>query len=225
MGAQQAIGTILVELFAASFEEIRSAFSSGMEGESLYDDIRIRFNRVRDRLVRKWKDASISFGEGFISGFLSNLITTIANTFVTTAKRTVRLIREGVMSLLRALRTIIFPRQGMTYREAAHEGIKLIFSGGIVVAGVALEEIIEKMFASVPIFTPFAQMASVITISSISAIAMAVCCYILDKLDFFGAIRVEKDNFVIGRLSNEINEHKSSCISLLDKIDEYCLPG
>lgn len=102
MGVQQAFGVLLVEFFSSSFVEIRKAFDEGLEGESLYEDIKNRLKRIGSNLSSKWKGIIRGFSGGFISGFISNLITTIMNMFITTGKRLVRMIREGVFSLLKA---------------------------------------------------------------------------------------------------------------------------
>ncbi len=57
MGAQQAFGILLVELFSSSFTEIRNVFNKGLEGESLYEDIKKRLKRIGHNVASKWEES------------------------------------------------------------------------------------------------------------------------------------------------------------------------
>lgn len=219
MGTQQAFGVLLVEFFSASFSEIKLAFSQGYEGDSLYDDIKKRLGRVATKVMVKWKDAIKGFSSGFISGFFSNIITTLINVFVTTGKRVIRMIREGVFSLLKALKLIMFPPSGMSYSETAHEAMKLIAAGGIVVAGVLLEESIEKLVFSVPFLVPFASIVTTVLVGSLTAIAMSLVTYLLDKLDFFNVLIIEETTYMLNSLDGRIEATLARCECVSEDID------
>lgn len=219
MGAQQAFGVLLVEFFSASFAEIRLAFNDGLEGESLYKDIKIRLERIGRKVAVKWKDAIKGFSGGFISGFISNLITTLINVFITTGKRVVRMIREGVFSLLKALKLILFPPENMSYQEAVHEAMKLIAAGGIVVVGVLLEEVVEKLVASVLFLAPFATIVTAVIVGSLTAIAMSLVTYLIDKMDLLGVIRIEETKYILSSIDGNIGETLIRCESVTEDID------
>lgn len=221
MGGQQAFGVLLVELFAASFIEIKDVFASGRQGGSLFDEIRLRLTRVAGRVSEKWKEMIVGFSGGFISGLISNIVTTLINTLVTTGKRVVRMIREGVFSLLKALKTLIFPPSGLNRQQAAHEAMKLLTSGGIVIAGVALEEAIEKLLLGIPVLAPLTAVAAPVIVGSICAIGMALTCYLIDKLDLFNVIKVQRDQFVLQGLDDKIQKGLTDCQLVIDEIDAY----
>lgn len=221
MGVQQAFGTLLIELFSATFEELRALFRLGLEGPSLFADAKARLKRVGQRVAAKWKDAIAGFSGGFISGFISNFVTVIINAFVTTGKRAVRMIREGIFSLLKAVKTLLFPQEGLSYREAAHEAIKLIATGGIVVAGVAAEEAIEKFILSVPLLAPIAGMLTVVLVGALSAIGISLVCYLLDRVDLFGAIEIQRSKFVLRQLDKETQLRIARCDDIADDVDQY----
>lgn len=220
LGVQQAFGVMLIELFAGVFSELRSAFRDGLQGETLFDDVKIRLKRIAQSVAARWKDAVTGFGAGFISGFISNLVTTIINAFVTTGRRAVRMIREGIFSLLKALKMMLFPPEGMTFREAAHEALKLMAAGGIVIAGVALEEVIEKLIASVPILAPAAPILTAVVVGSLSAIGMALTAYLIDKLDLFGVIKVQRDTYVIQILDTDIQIQLEACERIAAQVED-----
>jgi len=225
IGAQQAFGFLLVELFSSSFTEIRKAFNEGLEGDTLYQDIKIRLKRIGKSLSKKWKGVIQGFSGGFITGFISNLITTFINTFVTTAKRMVRMIREGVFSLLKALKLILSPPDNMTYREVMHEAMKLVAAGGVVIAGVALEEVVEKLVLGVPFLAPFAPVVSAVIVGSLTAIAMALVTYLIDKMDFLGVIEKQQNEYVLNSLNTKNKENLESCENISKEMEAYVMPA
>jgi len=225
MGAQQAFGVLLVEFFSSSFIEIKKAFNEGLEGESLFEDIKIRLKRIGADLSGKWKNIIKGFSGGFISGFISNLITTIVNMFITTGKRLVRMIREGIFSLLKALKLMLFPPKKMSYREATHEAMKLFAAGGVVIAGVALEEVIEKIILNIPFLVPFATIATAVIVGSLTALAMALVTYLIDKLDILGVIQIEQNKYLLETLDGNIQERLKYCENIATEINTYLVPA
>lgn len=224
MGAQQAFGVLMLEFFSISFTEINKAFNQGLEGNTLYDDIKIRLKRIGSDLSEKWKDVIRGFSGGFISGFISNLITTIINLFITTGKRLVRMIREGVFSLLRAIKIILFPPDNMSYREAMHEAMKLFAAGGVVIAGVALEEVVEKLVLSVPFLVPFATVVTAVIVGSLTAIAIALITFLIDKMDILGVIKIEQNKYLLSSLDGNIQERLNRCEDISIELDQYLVP-
>lgn len=218
MGAQQAIGLVAVEFFSCTFAEIRDVCQQGRQNESLLQEISHRLKRVATKLTAKWKDVAANFGGGFLSGFLSNLVTVTVNMFITTGKRAVRMIREGLFSLLKALKMLFFPPKKLTRAQAAHESLKLLSSGGIVVAGVLLEEAVEKLIAGIPFLTPIASAVTAVLVGGLTATAMALACYLLDQADLFGVIRRDKEAFVHQQLNQKLDEHMDNCELLLNKM-------
>jgi len=225
MGSQQAFGVLLVEFFSEAFIEIKSAFNNGLEGQSLYEDIKIRLERIGTKVSSKWEGVIQNFAGGFISGFISNLVTTLINMFATTAKRLVRMIREGVFSLLKALKFILFPPENMSYQEAMHEAMKLIASGGIIVAGVALEEVVEKLVLTIPFLVPFASIVTAVIVGTLTAIAMSLVVYLIDKMDLLGVIKIEQDRYILDSLKGETQQRIQRCEDICEEIDELLIPG
>lgn len=215
MGVQQAIGLLLVEFLSNSFIEIKQSFNQGLEGETLMHDIRIRLERIGKKCASKWKDMIEGFSGGFISGFISNLVTTLVNVFITTSKRFVRMIREGVFSLLKALKLILLPPPNMTFLESMHEATKLFAAGGIIIAGVALEEVVEKFVLSVPALAPIATLVTSVLVGSLTAISMALISYLIDKIDLLGVIKIEQSKFVLNSLDESIENRLKRCEELV----------
>lgn len=200
MGVQQAFGILLSEMINALFDEIKDMFSNGISPEGFWDDLKKRFKRISLSVSGRWKEVIKGFRDGFFSGFVSNLITTIANTITTTGKKFVRMIREGIFSLLKAMKMIFFPPEGMSRQQAKHEGLKLILSGAVVVGSVAFSEVIETFILTVPVLTPIASIISTMITGLTAGVSIAIGCYLLDKMDFWGVIRIEEHNFIMDEL-------------------------
>ncbi|HPS31377.1 MAG TPA: hypothetical protein PLZ43_14045 [bacterium] len=206
MGLQQSIGLLLRELAIALIDEVKDIYKNGFYtiDQSFFNEIKMRFTKISEKTLEKWKDVVKAFGEGTISGILSNLVTTIINMFLTTAKNIVRIIREGFLSIIRAIKFYISPPEHISKQEAAHEASKLIGGALVVTIGIALEDSLEKIIASFPPLTPFANYISSFTMGVISGIATAVVVYQIDKLDFFGVERQKRHEYIMKKLA-EIN--------------------
>ncbi|UVM25553.1 hypothetical protein [Pseudomonas sp. B21-021] len=189
MAFQQAFGVMLIEFFSATFDELTDLYRNGRSHESLVPELRIRLERIAKRVANQWQAALAAGGGGFVAGVLANLVTTLINVFVTTGKRAVRMFREGFMSLLKALKTLLLPPKGLTLREAAHEAIKITCAGGVIIAGVALEEIIEKQMLMIPGLGALGAVLSAVIVGALTGLASTFVVYLVDKLDPLGVNR------------------------------------
>lgn len=185
MGMQQAIGLVLTEFFTAVFDEIndiyKNGYTSGFEDDRFFNVLKERLARIASRLKAKWKDAALAFKDGFLSGFISNLVTTVINAFVTTGKRVVRIIREGIFSLFRAVKLLLFPPEGMTVEEAMHEAKKIIASGLIISLGVIIEQYVDSLIKTTAVLEPFSDILTTVFVGSVTGIAVTMIVYYIDK--------------------------------------------
>lgn len=213
MGCQQAIGLLLTEFFSATFDEISDSYNTGfrdsLKNNTFFEALRTRLTRICERIAVRWKDAATVFFQGAISGFLSNLVTMLINMLITTAKRIVRVIREGFMSIIKALKMALFPPEEMTAAEASDAALKLLATGITVSLGILAEEMVEKsisMFlsANIPPLAPLASTMSTVFVGVMTGIVSAILVYGLDKLDVFGVANERSHVFVLQELDNLI---------------------
>lgn len=208
LGVQQSLGLLLTEFFAASFDEIGDAwhhgFRHGVQANGFAGALRTRLGHIAERVASRWKSALTSLGGGFVSGFLSNLVTWLVNMVVTTGKRMVRLIREGLLSILKALKMALLPPTGMSSAEAGDAAVKLLASGAMLSLGIALEEVVEKGVASFPLLAPFAPMVATVLVGAGSGIATALLVAGLDRLDLFGVRDQARKAAVLATLGAQI---------------------
>ncbi|AXX95719.1 lactate permease [Arcobacter ellisii] len=185
MGIQQALGLVITEFFTALFDEIidiyKNGFSNGFEDEKFFTILKERLIRIGNKIKEKWKEAAIAFKDGFISGFISNLVTVAINMFVTTSKKVARIIREGIFSLFRAVKMLVFPPENMTYEDAMHEAKKLLATGVLISLGVLAEESVEKLISTVPILLPYSSTLSTVFIGTLTGLSVTMTVYYIDK--------------------------------------------
>lgn len=185
MGMQQALGLVITEFFTAVFDEIldiyKNGYSTDFEDDRFFSVLKERLKRIAIRIKAKWKDAMIAFKDGFISGFISNLVTVVINAFVTTGKRVVRIIREGIFSLFKAAKVLIFPPENMTYDEALHEAKKLLATGLIVSLGVIVEQYIDTLIKGTAVLEPFSDILTTVFVGAITGLAVTMTVYHIDK--------------------------------------------
>lgn len=223
MGVQQVLGFIVVEFFSAATLEIKDMYRQGTEKASILDDLSVRLMRVGKTVAGKWEGVVSGFGQGFISGFISNAVTMLINMVCTTGKRMVRMIREGIFSLMKALGMFIFKPEDMTWEKAAHEGLKLMGAGSILVGGIALEEVLEKFLITFPPLIPYAGILTAIIVGASTSLCMIFACYLLDKLDLFGVVKLERERHVTNKLDEANAQRISSAHKLIGEIDQYLL--
>lgn len=208
MGLQQSVGLLLQEFFAASFDEItdawRNGISSGMQPSGFAKAVAVRVRRVAKQVGARWKDAFSALGGGIVSGLLSNIATWLINMVATTGKRMVRLIREGMMSILNALKMAVFPSSGMSRAEAADAATKLLVTGVAVSLGIVLEEAVQQGLAAVPLLAPMAATISAVIVGAGTGVVTALLVAGLDQLDVFGVQGKRREQFILSVLDERI---------------------
>ncbi len=205
MGLQQALGVLIEEFVRAVFDEVKDIWQNGFKGK--IDDtflavLKVRLVRVRDRVLLRWKDAVQAFKDGAISGMFSNIITVLINMFATTLKNVVRMIREGVMVLYRALKALFSPPEGQSWAEAADAAVKILVAGGVMIGGMALEEYLRLHL--LPFLGPLTDYVVPIVVGLATGVTTACTVYMLDKIDLFGVQAAARHQRVMARLTEII---------------------
>ncbi len=209
MALQQALGLLLVEFVEGCFDELAALWADRHSERSFSEwlgQLGQAAHRVAARVAARWKDAGSALGEGAVSGLLSSLATSLANLFVSTGRRLVRILREGVHSLFQAVRLLATRPEGMTPQQARHEATKL-FAGALgVTVGIGVEELVEKALASVPALTPFAGTLSAVIVGVATGLATAALVRELDRLDLFGVQAIGEREGVLALLDTRLDE-------------------
>jgi hypothetical protein len=142
-----------------------------------------------DRIVAKWKTALEASLLGIVSGALSNILTVIINIFVTTAKHIVRIIREGLGSLIKAIKFLVKPPKGLSESQVAHEAGKILIMGITANCGILFQDAIEKTPPMIAIrsIPGVGEGISNVLYSFFVAIVATLAMWGWDNVDVFGA--------------------------------------
>ncbi len=165
LALRQILGLLLKDVAQGLIDDVRYLIRVGLDGaKSLADLVRARLEASFRTLREKWAEYLKEGASAGLSGFVSTLLTLIINSFVTTAKNIVSLIREAVLAIVRAVKVIVSPPQGMSKGDIAIEVFRLLSAAVVTCLGLALEEAIKKGLESVVLLAPFAaELAPVIT--------------------------------------------------------------
>lgn len=187
MGLRQAFGVLLTELVNGLFNEFKALVAAGVEaGKTLFEEITARLARIAESVAKKIPDALSQALEGGISGFISNLLTFLINNFVSTAKRVVTMIREGLTGLFRAFKMILFPPEGMTVGEALQAGLKVLTAVVVTSVGILLEEMVSGFVATIPVIGQLSGLITPVLIGIMTGLLTAFLAYKIDDVfDFF----------------------------------------
>jgi hypothetical protein len=181
MGLRQAMGVLLTELVNGLFNEIKTLIKHGIEaGKSLLEEIRERLFKVIQSVAKKIPDAAAQLFHGGISGFMSNLLTFVLNSFLSTGKRFVTAIREGMIGLFRAFKMILFPPKHLTQDEALQEGLKILTAVVVSSVGVILTESVTTFMASVPFLKVIADIVAPVVMGILTGLLTAFLSYQID---------------------------------------------
>lgn len=183
MGLRQSLGVLLTELVNGLFNEFKVLIKAGVSaGKSLFEEIKDRLQRVIASVIKKVPNAASQALQGGVSGFMSNLITFLINNFLSTAKRFVTIIRDGLLGLVKAMKMIMFPPKGMTSDQSLQEGLKILTAVVVTSVGFLLQESVATFLKTLPFLLPVADMVAGVLIGMLTGLLSAFLAYQLDSL-------------------------------------------
>jgi len=141
MGLRQAIGVVLSEIWFAIREEFKSENTTS---NNILKKIANGVKRGYDNAKSKFKEIWSKFIEGSIAGALSSLVTTLCNVFLTTAKNTVKIIRQSWASLVEATKILLWNPDDLLFGERIRAAAKILATGASVVTGYLVSELINQ---------------------------------------------------------------------------------
>lgn len=208
MGLRQAMGLMLTELVNGLFNETKLLIREGVSPEkSLFKDISERFARVFKQVSQKLPDAISQMFQGGVNGFMSNLLTFFINRFVTTAKKVVRMIREGLLGLVKAFKLILFPPKNMSKQEALRAGLKALTAVVVTSVGFAIEESVSVFLTGIPVIAPIAHLVSPVMVGILTGLTTAFLAYGIDQV-FDKLAYNSKEKLMDGLVANSKNSQQ-----------------
>lgn len=144
MGARQALGLILTEIWVVVSEELPQIFKRKFSVTEFLDHVKTTFLNAVEAVKRKRKEIVAKFFVGSWSGVLSSLTTTVINIFATTSKSVVKIIRESWASILEALRILFVNPDKLPFGEVIRATAKVISMAVAVTLGTVVAEALNK---------------------------------------------------------------------------------
>lgn len=220
-GLQQAVAALLSEFISAVYAEAKDVFLNGWRSSNEFHNmswlsvLKVRIENISNILLSKWKNVVEAFAAGAISGFFTAVGTALLNLLVRTGKNAVRIIREGGVSLFKAINTFVNPPESLTTKEAAHEAIKVFASGLVVTGGIMIGETIAPYFDVIPVIGSIIHTVVTGLITGLGALLVA---YLLDKLDLFGINEHQRLDFISGKLDKMLEAHVQESEEIIKRL-------
>lgn len=155
MGARQALGLVMSEVWFSIKEELAKPFADGV---SLLKRIGEACKRGLVNAKKKYRELITKFLEGMGAGLLSSITTTLTNIFFTTAKNLVRILRQSWASLIEAAKTLLFNPDALPFGERMRATAKIVATGASVVVGTLVSETLaESAIGAMPVLGDIVQ--------------------------------------------------------------------
>jgi hypothetical protein len=220
---QTAIGTVLKKSIGILWTETSDFFTSKeFKSKGWKKKLKSRLQNVGQKFVEMdLKTMLHNSLHTFIEGFFTSLITTIINIFVTTAKRVIRLIREGISSLYKAFKFLYSPSE-YSREEKYHEFGKILIAGLGVGLGIMIYEAIDTLpFIKAINAIPFIGEAISLSLSSLfTGLLTVILVFLWDRLDLFGVFDKKQHEYVMKKLADEEHRSKEELKSAFEKLIE-----
>jgi hypothetical protein len=159
-----------------------------------------------ERLTERANDVGQAFVDGGISGFISNLVTWFVNMLKTTAKHIIGIIREAILAIVKAFRTVFFSSPEVSIEEKIREAAKIIAGAAAVGVGILLEEALKNLLASVPFLQAFASEISAAISAIITGLMTALAIFLMDRL--FDHLQYPINEEFIGEIASDLNSQE-----------------
>lgn len=183
MGIRQSLGVLLTELVNSLFVEFKALIRKGIKlSRELLDELRQRLMTVATNVAKKVPEAFTALFEGGISGFVSNLLTFLLNNVLSTGKRFVTAIREGLLGLFKAFKMIAFPPRHMSDEAALQAGLKILSTVVMTTLGILIGEGVASFLATIPVLAPVAGVVAPVLVGILTGLLAALMAYQIDAV-------------------------------------------
>lgn len=198
---RQAMGLLLHEFVNSSYLEVKAIVLEPVPTENLVDRVVVALERTVRRVTDKMQDAFDALISGGLQGAVSNLLTFLINNLITTSAKIVKIIRESMASLWRAMKFLWSPPEHMSGMDVAREVTKLITGVITTSLGLLFDETIKGFVLAVPLLAPIAGIVAPAITGLLTGLMTALTVYAIDRLfDWLADPGTEMLNAQIGVL-------------------------
>jgi hypothetical protein len=219
LSVRQALGEVLIRTTRASLLEVKDAYKNGLITElspSVTLALQERGIRVTKAAMHSLRPALDSGLQGAIAGAISEFVTWLINNFYTTAANLVRIIREGFLKLVNAIKILMFPPKGMSTEDSVREATKIVAGVLGLALGIAAEEALKAALLQVPMINVAAAEIAAVSAGILTGICLAVTAYLIDRFFDEMAMPFETQSLELLVSNNRLQEiffERSMCVS------------
>lgn len=150
MGLRQAVGFLLTEVVFTVMDEFKK-----LKTEKLNEIFAAISNGIKkgfENAKLKYKELLSKFKDGAIAGIIGSLTTTLTNIFFTTSKNIIRVIRQSWVSLVEALKIVLFNPDNLPFGERMRAVAKILATTASVIVSIVVREVLTKIgIATIPV--------------------------------------------------------------------------
>lgn len=150
MGLRQAVGFLLTEVVFTVMDEIKKLKTEKLD--EIFAAISNGIKKGFENAKLKYKELISKFKDGVIAGIIGSLTTTLTNIFFTTSKNIIRVIRQSWVSLVEALKIVLFNPDNLPFGERMRAVAKIFATTASVIVSIVVREVLTKIgIAAIPV--------------------------------------------------------------------------
>lgn len=177
MGLRQAVGFLLTEVVFTVMDEFKKLKTEKLD--EIFAAISNGIKKGFENAKLKYKELLSKFKDGAIAGIIGSLTTTLTNIFFTTSKNIIRVIRQSWVSLVEALKIVLFNPDNLPFGERMRAVAKILATTASVIVSIVVREVLTKIgIATIPVVGD-----ELVTFIEILSMGLASCTllYFLDR--------------------------------------------
>lgn len=150
MGLRQAVGFLLTEVVFTIMDEFKRLKTEKLD--EIFAAISNGIKKGFENAKLKYRELLSKFKDGIIAGIIGSLTTTLTNIFFTTSKNIIRVIRQSWVSLVEALKIVLFNPDNLPFGERMRAVAKIFATTASVIVSIVVREVLTKIgIAAIPV--------------------------------------------------------------------------
>lgn len=142
MGVRQAIGFVFAEIWFAVKDELQKSDKKDADLKIYMEAVANGVQNGLRQAREKYPELCSRFLNGAVAGALSSITTTLCNIFFTTAKSTIRIIRQSYASVVRAMEVLFINPDNYEFGDRMRAVVNILSVGASVTVGVLVSDAI-----------------------------------------------------------------------------------
>ena len=145
MGVRQALGFVFAEMWFSAKDELQKLDGQKDAGLKEYAEaMGCGIKNGYEHAKEEYPELFSRFLNGAVAGALSSLTTTLCNIFFTTAKSTVRIIRQSYASIVQAMEVLFINPDNYEFGDRMRAVVKVLSIGASVTVGVLVSDAVAR---------------------------------------------------------------------------------